>query len=499
MDPEKSDQIIKAVHDAQEVLTDVTKTVAQIKSAQDKVVEDLTSLTTKTTEFQSTTEGQLAEISKEQDEMTASVFDVVVNNPKVKAMWGYSDPLDRALYKGHVDYSYRHGCMIDDGKGYELDQEVYKLNDALYLIGMAKALQERAQSPDPRPYSQIVQELDTYKLFKFELERRPELRKALNTDTNSNWVPTGLSATLIDDIRLALRVAGLFPSLTMPAGYGTWELPVRGTRQTAYLVGESKADSSSKYPAGTPPTVSAAFTAVKHALRILFSDEMTEDSAVAILPLVRSELIQSLADARETSIINGDTDSTHFDSDVASANDVRKSYYGLRYFSGHSSGNAAVDIATLSISNYRAMRRAMGRFAANPKDTAYIMSISAFVQTLSLDEVETVDKFGSAATIKNGVLAMVDGSPIVMSEFMREDINASGVYDGITTTKTSVLLANTKAHWVAEKPGGVMLESARDIETGQTVSVASHRVAFQRVNTPGDDEASVAVGYNLTS
>lgn len=499
---EKHEQLIKAVHDAQEVLTDVTKTVAQVKGAQDKVAADLSEMVRKQSEFQSTTEAQLAQITEADEKNTAQAFDVVVNDPAVKALWGYGDPIERALYKSHTHYSYRDGCIVHDGKGYELDDDVYALNDALYLVGMAKALQERASGADPRPYSKIVQGLDTYKLFKFELERRPDLRKALavaNSGSGADWVPTGMSGQLIDDIRLSLRVAGLFPMLTMPNRSGSWEVPVKGSRQSAYLVGESNTDSPTKYPAGTPSTRSVVFSAVKHALRILFSDEMNEDSAVAILPLVRSELIQSISDAAENAVINGDISTTHFDSDVVAANDVRKSWYGLRYFAGHSAGEAAVDISTLSVSNLRAIRKAMGRFAANPTNTAYITSISAFVQMLSLDEVETIDKFGAQATIKNGVLAKLDGSDVVMSEFVREDLNTSGQYDGSTMTDTIVMLANTRAHWFAEKPGGVKLESARDIETGQTVTVASRRADFKRVNTPGDGEATVGVGYSLTS
>jgi hypothetical protein len=187
------------------------------------------------------------------------------------------------------------------------------------------------------------------------------------------------------------------------------------------------------------------------------------------------------------------------DSDVTAGTDVNKSYYGLRYFSGNSAGEAAVNISTLSTANLRAIRKAMGRFGVNPSDLAWLTGISGYVQMLGLTEVLTMDKWGPGFTAKAGTLAMFDGAPVVVSEFIRQDLNASGVYDGTTMTKTEILLANTKAHWTGDKAGGMKMETARDIESLQNVAVASRRNDFERVNVPGSDEASVGIGYNLTS
>jgi len=233
---------------------------------------------------------------------------------------------------------------------------------------------------------------------------------------------------------------------------------------------------------------------------MLFSDEMDEDSAIAIMPLLRMELIQAIADAQENAILNGDTASTHMDSDITSALDVCKSWIGLRKHGNNSSGNAAVDISTLSTSNLRAIRKAMGKYGVNPKKNAWITGISGFIQMLSITEVITMDKFGSKATILNGQLAQFDGSPVMVSEFMRQDLNTSGVYDGTTETDTEILLVHTPAFRNAEKPGGLKIETARDIETGQNIAVAHRRLDFKQVNSPvGTAEETVGVGYSLTS
>jgi HK97 family phage major capsid protein len=508
---QKMESLLKISIKGQEAIQAVADNQASQKGVMEKVQTDLESVMTKQTSFEETVTAELAEIKKEQQDQTRSAFDIVLTDEKMYSMHGYDlDPINRALYKSHTTYSRRSGWHAD-GEGYEIAKSVADLNDMVFLYGMFKALRS-VQVGEPKSYSQQVREMDTYKLLQFELGRNPELRsaldpewrqKALNTQTSgqgAEWVPTTLSNQLVDDIRLALNVAGLFPSITIPMGTGTFEIPKKGARQRAYLVGEPISDSPDKVPAATPPSGKVSFSPVTHALRMLWSDDITEDAAIAMFPLVRDELVQALVDAAEDSIINGDsTDSTHFDSDVTSGNDTRKSYDGLRYFSGQSAGEAAVDISTLALATLRNIRKKMGKYGVNPMDTQYVSGISAYVQLLSLDEVETMEKFGPAFTAKNGTLAVLDGSGISVSEFMRQDCNASGVYDGVTTTKSNLLLVNTKAHWTADKAGGMKMESARDIESLQNVAVSSIRRDFKRVNVPTSGEATVGIGYNLTS
>ena len=501
MDLKLQEELLKASKDAALHLETVSKSQGALKEAQVKVEENITAILESQKTFQEETATQLLALTKQNEEDNATAFDVVVNQPSVLKMHGYHDPVSRALYKSHTDYT-PQGFKRDE-EGYDLAKSVYELNDQVFLFGMAKALQERISAPNPRGFTEIAQEMDTYKLLMYELNRIPDVKKALSSGTagsGAEWVPTGMSSQIIDDIRLALEVPSLFPSIVMPAKAGSFDYPLRGARQDAYLVSENTSDSGTKIPAGTPPSGKVTFTAVTHALRMLFSYIVDEDSLIAIFPLVRAEIVQSIVDARENAYINGQT--TAFDADVTAATDVRKSYNGLRQFAGSSavaSAQAAVDIATLSLTNLRAIRKKMGRFGAKASALAYITSISAYVQMLSLTQVETADKWGSGFTAKAGELAQLDGSPIVISEFMPSNLNASGVYDGSTMTKTGIILANTKAHWGATKPSGLMIESARDIETQQNIVVASQRNDFQRVNAPNSGEATVGLGYNLTA
>jgi len=495
------EDIAPAVIAMKDAMVSVSDSVGELKEVQARAEKDLSERLTGVEEKQTIQNTAIETLVEQKAHDGKDVFDVILNGKGIRGGWGYSNPLERALYKTHTNWNPRTGWE-HDGKAYDIDPQTMLMNDMLYLLGNHMAIASERDASRRKSYQQAVTELDTYKLFRYELERDPELAKALNTATSgegADFVPTGFSASLIDDVRLALRVAALFPTLNMPARSGSFDNPVRGERQRAYLIGEATTDSASKIPAATTPSSKITFTAIAHGLRMLWSYDIDEDSAISIMPLVRSELIQALVDGEEESIISGDISSTHQDSDVTAANDLRKSFAGLRYNSGGSSGTAAVDISTLSVANLRAIRKAMGKYGVNPANMAWITSISAYIQMLGLTEVLTMDKWGPGFTAKAGQLGVFDGAPVVVSEFIRNDLNTSGVYDGTTTTDTILMLVNTQAFWKAYKPGGVLIETGKDIETQQNVAVASRRLDFKQVNTPGSGEETVGLGYSLTS
>lgn len=376
-------------------------------------------------------------------------------------------------------------------KGYDGLDDVMELNDIAYFSALAIAHKTK------QSFYEVIKGLDSFNMLNGEIQSNTELTKALDTADGSDFIPTQFSARLLDDVRLQLRVAALFPRLPLPRSPFT--TPIKGSRIVAYLVGEATTDGSAKIPTSDPLGRNITFTAIKFAVRTLFSDEFAEDSIVPVMPWVRSELVQAMADAEEDACLNGDaTDSTHIHSDVTSANDRRKAYDGLLYHSGQSSGNAAVDISTINTANLRSIRKKMGRFGASSNRLAWITSISGYIQMLGLTEVLTIDKFGPKATVVSGELAKFDGAPVIVSEFSRSDLNTSGVYDGATTTDTNILLVHTPSFLFGDV-GPAKAEADRDIETLQTIVVTHRRTSFEQVHSPGSGEETVGIGYSLTA
>jgi HK97 family phage major capsid protein len=326
------------------------------------------------------------------------------------------------------------------------------------------------------------------------------LLQAMDTATTAEgieYVPRELSAQVIERINLQLRVAALFPTIPMPTPtYDVPGMPVARTRLGKHS--EQTADTGqTKYTAVTPGTRKITLTAAKFAGRALISRELEEDSILPMLAWLREELVDYIAADLEDCILNGDTTGTHMDSDTTASDDPRKNWNGLRKLiaSGFKSDVAAVPTVANTI---RVNRKKMGRYGVQPGNLAHICSMSDYLQLLADPSVITMEKYGPLATIVQGELAKVDGSPIIVSEYLRQDLNATGVYDGTTTTKTQLLTVNQRGYLLGERRGVTVrvLQELYD-ESDQDALTISRRMAFAgRYPTT---EGVAANAYDITA
>jgi hypothetical protein len=312
------------------------------------------------------------------------------------------------------------------------------------------------------------------------------LGKALAEATataGAEWVPTLLSADFIEKFRLASKVAQLFPEVPMPSN--PFDLPFLGGELTWYLVPESTSDEPSKAPASTVTTGKRT---------------LTEDSILAVLPLLKEELNVSGGEAIEDVLINGDLTATHMDSDVTSALDRRKAWNGLRRLA-ITAATARVDTGTFSATTAISIRTKMGKYGVTPSDCAYIVSLSAYAKMLAFTEVMTVDKYGPLATIVTGELARLSGSPILISERVRQDLNATGYYDGTTMTKTEILTAFRRGFVIGTRglPKVKFRGSDQDPDSDQNVLSVSFRKAFLDRWAVSATVVPCGMGYNITT
>jgi hypothetical protein len=82
-----------------------------------------------------------------------------------------------------------------------------------------------------------------------------------------------------------------------------------------------------------------------------------------------------------------------------------------------------------------------------------------------------------------------------VSEKARENLNASGVYDGTTTTKGSVLLIH-KPSWLLGVRGGFLVETDENKLQQLRYVIASFRRDFQPLETVSAAIPLVVYGYN---
>lgn len=361
-------------------------------------------------------------------------------------------------------------------------QEIYKAVDDAYIVGQI--------------LKKDVRDLKSFDNVRNLLSKHSELSKAMAAATSgsgSDWVPTGFSADLIDKIRLELKVANLFDTVNMP--YNPYTFPIVSSDMIGYLIPEQTVDgeSATRITSSSTGTTSVTLTAKKAGARVYFSEELNEDSIVPILPLLKKNIVIALAAAVETGTINGDVSGTHQDSNVTAASDFRKAWKGIRKFA--IAGSARVDLATFDVAGLRNMRKLMGIYGVNPGDLAWIVGVIGYTKLLGLTEVVTMDKYGVNATIVTGELAKLDGIPVIVSEYIFENLNASGVYDGTTTNKTQIVLTNRRALIYGDRRQ-VTMKTDENVETDQSVLVATQRRALACV-VAGANPTIAAQGYNV--
>ena len=359
-----------------------------------------------------------------------------------------------------------------------VEQEIQSYMDDTYIV--SSMLQR-----DPRQ-TKMWQRL-------MSISDRTALRKAMDTATageGSEWVPTGMSQELIEKFRLESKVAIQFPDIAMPTN--PYDLPFISGDIQFYLVPESQSDEPSKAPASTPGTGKRTLTAVKLKARVLFSDELTEDSIVPVLPSLKEEIILAGAETLDGAIINGDTTSPHLDSDVTDSKDYRKSWKGLRKFATVTTVGA--DMSTFNVTNFRTITTAMGKYGTTPSRMFIIAGVKSYNKFKGLTELITLDKYGPKAVIFTGEVAKLDGISIITSEKIREDLDATGVYSGSYT----IFLVVYKPGFTLGSRGTGKLNVKNDIDTDQNTLVLGFRKHFIDRWAVSTSVTTVGLGYKIS-
>jgi HK97 family phage major capsid protein len=348
--------------------------------------------------------------------------------------------------------------------------ELFEAQDALEVMRFLKRFDPTFNEESTKSYQKIQEIKATY---------------VGTAGTGLEWIPTGYSPDLILKYEMERQVASLFTEISMP--YDPFKVPAQTGRARAYIKGRAANATQSE---STTDNITLSCTTLAGYSKAAY--EVEEDAIMAMVPFIRMDLAQSLAEAEEDAIINGDTSGTHQDSDVTGANDARKAWKGLRKLA--SAASATYDMGSPSTAKLRKLRGLMGKYAVNPSRLATVVSAVGLIHLLGLSEVMTLEKYGPQATVITGELGRFDGSPIIPSGLMREDLNASGVYDGSTKTKTGILLVNRSAFMLGRRRD-VMIESFRDIVAGADEIVASMRKDFQC--RYASTQKVLAYGYNV--
>jgi len=239
-------------------------------------------------------------------------------------------------------------------------------------------------------------------------------------------------------------------------------------------------------------TVSINLTAQEMKITVYYSDTWLEDSVISVAEYV----LQAITDAYDSSIheilINGDV-ATGLNAniniidgnttalpqgavtDLLLADGWRKLAFTT---------TSVVDaLANFVISNLRSARAKMGVKWLDPKNLRLVPDIQSYTTLMNMTQVETMEKFGDTATIKNGILTAIDGVKIVNREEMTKTL-ATGKHsvNPALNVKGSMLVIHTPSIlvWIRRD---LTTETSRYAEDGVTGITGTARIAVTIDNT----------------
>lgn len=327
-------------------------------------------------------------------------------------------------------------------------------------------------------------------------------RKTLATADNGDFVPVDLSSELQRRLYLESVLAGLLASRELEMPSPDYRLPLTTTLPSFGLF-----STENTLAIGSDPGTDGIHLIAKKVMgRCDYSYEIDEDSIIPILPLITSSLAQSAGLALDSMIINGDTTATHMDSDIAAnaglpTNMVaaEKAWKGFRKFALAASLVSDFSTGGISDANLRTLRKKLGKYGLRLNgSTIWLVGPNGYSDMLGIPLVQTLYSYGPQATVLTGELSQFSGMPIIASERCREDLNASGVYDGSTVTKGSVLAVNLDRFLMGRRRE-FTVEAFRDPRLQQTNIIAAFRRAFSPIETPSATVPTVALGYNYAA
>lgn len=301
---------------------------------------------------------------------------------------------------------------------------------------------------------------------------------------------TILSTELIERLQNSSGLLGKAVYKTMNAN--SQDFPVRGAKIRMSLATEQT---------GTPNATDAAAPQVKKAkttelnmtakemvITVYYSDTLLEDSVIGIAEYVMQEITFAYETSLHQIIINGDTTTgtTNINLDGANtstltdgnatdfllANGIRKTAIA---------NSATVDAGgAFGIDHVRAARAKMGLKGLNPAELAMIPDQNTYFELMNLTEVETIEKFGDAATIKNGVLVALDGIEIVNREEMPLLTDTAGKVSstGGNNIYGSIAIVHCPSLYIGFRRG-LKTEMSRYAEQRTTGVTGSTRIAVK--------------------
>lgn len=340
-----------------------------------------------------------------------------------------------------------------------------------------------------------------------------ELDYSTQAGFGDEWVGVEYSRRLWAAIRAESAIVAKLPTVEVPQGAESIVMPLEGADPTWYKVAQTTGTNATTLrPDATIPTSKLAtgqksLTVGKMGARVIWSEEMSEDSLIPWIAQLRQQMQTSGAENLEATVIDGDTDAsaTTNINDIGgtpAATDLFLLFNGLRKSplittaaNSRSAGGSLVD------TDFLATIKLMGTSGLNALDktkVGFIVDLNVGWKVLELASVKTKDVFTNA-TIENGVLSGIWGYPVYTSAFMHfqsaaRKANTAGKVDRTTPSNntTGSILAVRWDQWMLgyKRRMTMIVQGIPDSDASQIIAVA-------RVGLAQRDTEASAITYNV--
>lgn len=327
--------------------------------------------------------------------------------------------------------------------------------------------------------------------------------KAFNVTDFANWIPTLNTRFYFEEFEIEPGIERYFDQITMQSK--TERVPGAVNR----LKGRLEADDAT-FSAQSNTQANYTYTAQDCVCHTDISEDLMQDMVpqTGSFDRLRKEVALGLRRSKEDAIINGDDTgspqgASHMDSDVAggAATLFNKAFKGLRKIAIAAGANNGVDNAggPIDRDTFANMLVKMGKMAKEKGDLVWILgpSVSNRIVTGAVPELLTLDTFGPSATILTGNIPRIFGVEPYESEWVREDVNASGVYAAAQALTTALLVK--KSRFLIGQRAPVKVWATPSLANqDKMLLTAKERFTFAGVPQATAGERSAIIAYNIS-
>ena len=295
-----------------------------------------------------------------------------------------------------------------------------------------------------------------------------DVAKALISGDTGDFIPEEYANEFIELVREKNWIRGLFRTINMPSA--VFYIPkITGDSSVFYVSTEVTA------PAESKPAFAAAGSVKLEAIKLMgyvqVSNETDEDSRIAMMPIIKNSMAESMAKAEEEAILLGRFDAGY------SANDPRNAFDGILKIATDAGQSIVADNADLikTIENARLKLAVHGRSVT---DLVFMVNPYTGSQLRQLSQVLTVDKYGPGATVLKGEVGKVMGITIVEAYYLPEDVtNPASFYAPAVASQGVAVMVNKQSPIIGDRRK-IKFDQDKVIATDSIEIAISERIGF---------------------